>query len=74
MVEAIENPAVDGWDEEVIGGATAAPNVKLAIAPATDCPAGGNTDVNIRIEVPEFAGAKRDPVDIACVIDVSGSM
>lgn len=48
--------------------------VSLSIAPGQDLEATGGTDVPIMVSVTPPDGATRCPVDICCVVDVSGSM
>ena len=46
----------------------------LRISAAQPVAAGGEVDVLLRLETPELTQGSRIPVDIICVLDISGSM
>jgi len=65
-VEAEAVPRVDG------AGAQAPGCVEVSIVPSGDANADGVQNVVVEVSVPE--AQQRDPVDICCVVDISGSM
>ena len=73
----------DAWPEEENGEgedmtkeASSTENVPtLSVEVHSNCEEGGDSAVSIRIDVPELpGGATRQPVDICCAVDISGSM
>lgn len=73
MVE--HNEEFVDWSDEEPQEHNEKQGVILEMIPSIDIgPEGGETDINVKITVPEHTAAKRKPVDICCCIDVSGSM
>lgn len=62
----------DGWEDEAIPD-TETVKLSLQVAPSADvCQEGGCRHIVVSVSVPD--AGERAPVDICCVIDVSGSM